>query len=71
MLPYVLTADAEQDLLEVARYTLDHWGSDMLKQYRDGLKEAFHAIATMARWMSVSPPVAVWAGSVDLECSIK
>jgi toxin ParE1/3/4 len=48
MLPYVLTADAEQDLLEVARYTLVHWGSDMLKQYRDGLKEAFHAIATKA-----------------------
>ncbi|MEN3159453.1 type II toxin-antitoxin system RelE/ParE family toxin [Alkalimonas sp. NCh-2] len=48
MLPYVLTADAEQDLREVARYTLDRWGSDMLKQYRDGLKEAFHAIATKA-----------------------
>lgn len=48
MLSYVLTADAEQDLREVARYTQDRWGSDMLKQYRDGLKEAFHAIATKA-----------------------
>ncbi len=48
MLSYVLTADAEQDLREVARYTLDRWGSDMLKQYRNGLKEAFHAIATKA-----------------------
>lgn len=48
MLSYVLTADAEQDLREVARYTLDRWGSHMLKQYRDGLKEAFHAIAIKA-----------------------
>jgi len=26
-------------------YTLDRWGSDMRNQYRDGLKEAFRAIA--------------------------
>ncbi|MCU7919276.1 MAG: type II toxin-antitoxin system RelE/ParE family toxin [Candidatus Thiodiazotropha sp. (ex Epidulcina cf. delphinae)] len=45
MQPYELTEDAEQDLREVARYTLNQWGKEMLRQYRNGLKETFKAIA--------------------------
>lgn len=46
MRPYALTADAEQDLREIARYTLNRWGTKMLRQYRDGLKDTFDAIGT-------------------------
>ena len=42
---YKLSKDAEKDLYEVARYTLDKWGKAALQQYRDGLKETFDAIA--------------------------
>ena len=45
MQPYALTEDAEQDLREVARYTLNRWGKELLRQYRNGLKETFKAIA--------------------------
>lgn len=41
MLHYKLTEDAEQDLREVARYTLDAWGRKSLEEYRDGLKKVF------------------------------
>ncbi len=44
MRSYELTKDAERDLREVARYTLNKWGSEMLQQYRDGLKETFQRI---------------------------
>ncbi len=39
-----LTLDAENDLRDVARYTLNTWGRDMLMQYRDGLTQTFIAI---------------------------
>ena len=41
---YRLTKDAEQDLREVARYTLKNWGPAMLQEYRGGLKTTFEAI---------------------------
>jgi toxin ParE1/3/4 len=41
-----LGKDTEQDLREVARYTLNQWGKEMLQQYRNGLKETFKAIAS-------------------------
>ena len=41
---YELTRDAEQDLREVARYTLNKWGKDQLYSYRNGLKENFERI---------------------------
>ena len=44
-MPYELTEEAEQDLREVARYTLTRWGAAMLEQYWGGLKETFSAIA--------------------------
>ncbi|MEW8625187.1 MAG: type II toxin-antitoxin system RelE/ParE family toxin [Candidatus Thiodiazotropha sp.] len=46
MQPYELTKEAEQDLREVASYTLNRWGKEMLTRYRDGLKSTFKAIAT-------------------------
>jgi toxin ParE1/3/4 len=42
---YELTKDAEKDLREVARYTLDKWGSSQFKAYRSGLKKAFSDLA--------------------------
>lgn len=44
MQPYELSKDAEEDLREVARYTLDQWGKEQLAEYRQGLKETFHTI---------------------------
>lgn len=37
MTSYHLTYDAENDLREVARYTLDTWGTDIFDQYRAGV----------------------------------
>lgn len=45
MQSYELSKDAEQDLREVARYTLNRWGKEILQQYRNGLKDTFGAIA--------------------------
>lgn len=42
---YELTKDAEKDLREVARYTLDRWGSGQFKAYRTGLEKAFSDLA--------------------------
>ena len=41
---YRVTKDAEQDLRQVARYTLKEWGPAMLKNYRSGLKKTFERI---------------------------
>ncbi len=41
MLPYELSIDAENDLREVARYTVNKWGKEALKKYRGGLKSKF------------------------------
>jgi toxin ParE1/3/4 len=41
---YNLTKDAENDLREIARYTLDKWGKEKLQKYRDGLKVVFNKI---------------------------
>ncbi len=35
---YDLTKDAENDLREMARYTLNKWGKKKLDEYRGGLK---------------------------------
>ena len=44
-LPYELSLDADQDLQDVARYTLNNWGTSFLLKYRNGLKAKFKAIA--------------------------
>jgi len=41
---YELTKDAEKDLREVARYTLNKWSKEMLQEYRGGLKNTFDEI---------------------------
>jgi toxin ParE1/3/4 len=41
---YELTKDAENDLQEVARYTLNKWGRRALDVYRGGLKDTFKRI---------------------------
>jgi toxin ParE1/3/4 len=41
---YELTKDAEKDLREVARYTLNKWGKKALDEYRDGLNTTFNKI---------------------------
>ena len=45
MQPYKLSAAAENDLLEIARYTLNTWGREELERYRVGLKNTFLNIA--------------------------
>ncbi|MCD6526958.1 MAG: type II toxin-antitoxin system RelE/ParE family toxin [Desulfuromonas sp.] len=45
MQPYKLSTAAENDLRDVARYTLDTWGKKALEQYRKGLKDTFQSIA--------------------------
>jgi toxin ParE1/3/4 len=45
MQPYKLSTAAENDLQDVARYTLKTWGKKALEQYRNGLKNTFQAIA--------------------------
>ena len=44
-LPYELSLDADQDLQDVARYTLNNLGKSFLLKYRNGLKAKFKAIA--------------------------
>jgi toxin ParE1/3/4 len=41
---YELSTDAEEDLREVARYTLNKWGKEILQEYREGLKNLFEQI---------------------------
>ncbi|NQY65098.1 MAG: type II toxin-antitoxin system RelE/ParE family toxin [Alteromonadaceae bacterium] len=41
---YHLTEDAEQDLRDIARYTLDNWGIKQLEKYRSSLKKRFITI---------------------------
>jgi len=41
---FELTKDAEKDLREVARYTLNRWGREKLREYRDGLIKLFEEI---------------------------
>ncbi len=41
---YNLSKDAEKDLREVARYTLNKWGKEKLQDYRGGLKNTFNKI---------------------------
>lgn len=41
---YDLTKDAEKDLREVARYTLNKWGKEQFQEYRGGLTNTFNKI---------------------------
>lgn len=41
---YLLSKDAEQDLRDIARYTLGKWGQKQLSAYRQLLKNKFEAI---------------------------
>ena len=41
---YHLTEDAEQDLRDIARYTLEKWGVTKLAKYRVSLKKRFNEI---------------------------
>ena len=45
MSSYKLSVDAEKDLQDIARYTLNTWGKTIFEQYRCGLKKQFKAIA--------------------------
>jgi toxin ParE1/3/4 len=59
MTPYLITKEAENDLREVARYTLKTWGKDIFEQYRKGLNEIFSAIGNgtvTARSLSARHP---------------
>ena len=38
---YQLSCDAENDLTEIARYTLSNWGRETFEEYRNGLKGIF------------------------------
>lgn len=45
MLPYRLTPPAQQDLKEIAHYTLEKWGGKQVLLYKDLLERRFHEIA--------------------------
>ena len=38
---YTLTRDAENDLLDIAKYTLSKWGKSAFDKYKNGLEETF------------------------------
>jgi toxin ParE1/3/4 len=42
---YELTREAEQDLLDVARYTLNNWGEEHLHLYQIGLEKRFNSLS--------------------------
>lgn len=44
MADYELTRDAENDLRDVARYTLGTWGKAVLAEYRSGIKQTLKNI---------------------------
>ena len=44
MSSYTLTDEAEQDLREIARYTLQKWGAKQLEIYRKALNKQLEAI---------------------------
>lgn len=44
MASYILSKAAEQDLRDIARYTLNRWGHKQLAKYRSALKQKFEAI---------------------------
>ena len=44
MCQYNITEDAEQDLREIARYTLSKFGPKQLEAYRQALNSTFNAI---------------------------
>jgi toxin ParE1/3/4 len=45
MLPYELTSPAEEDLKEISRYTLMHWGKKQSLRYARLLEKRFREIA--------------------------
>ena len=55
MKQYELTKDAEKDLREIARYTLNKWGKEMLYEYRSGLEKTFQKIGDHTRKNIYSP----------------
>ena len=42
---YALTKDAENDLKEIARYTLKEWDEPTFQRYKKGLSEKFNELA--------------------------
>ena len=59
MTNYELSKDAQNDLRDIARYTVKKWGKGQLAEYRKGLKETFKAIGLndiAARQFSVNYP---------------
>lgn len=45
MSSYELSIEAEDDLRDIAEYTLKKWGNKIFEQYRRGLIKTFEAIA--------------------------
>lgn len=45
MLPYDLTRSAQSDLEEIARYTIERWGSKKAKQYAAAFDTCFIKLA--------------------------
>ena len=43
---YKLTTEADADLLEIFRYTFEHWGEEQAERYLASLEEAFENIAS-------------------------
>ena len=59
MRQYNITEDAEQDLREIARYTLSKFGPKQLEAYRQALKITFNAIGrneVIQRQFSIKRP---------------
>jgi hypothetical protein len=59
MIPYDLTPEAEDDLKNIIRYTIEQWGIEQAQHYAHLLETAFYTIAnnqTISRTFSKTYP---------------
>ena len=66
MTEYRLAPEAENDLAEIAIYTLERWGSDQVRRYEAGLIACIKAIASGTA--SVKHPLPHRPEIVSLHC---
>jgi plasmid stabilization system protein ParE len=46
VLRIVVSPRAQADIVDIAAYTLDHWGDRQMERYVDGLHERFVSLAS-------------------------
>ena len=51
---YRLTSEAAQDLLNIARYTVENWGIEQSRQYASELESKFALLASKMMFIHLS-----------------